>query len=405
MPNKVYEIRALTGLRGILALWVFLLHIMLLLTLGLKLEPFNILGSTFTKIAWSGYIAVDMFFLLSGFIIYHVYGHKMTASSLREKYNFLVARFARIYPVHLAMLLFVMLLVWGLKLPLNGPCFPPLADHNCNSFSIHALISNLTLTQAWDWFPQNTWNPNSWSISSEWFAYLLFILLVPILFRLPNKYANILYCYLCIALMLLITSLSTQATIFYSSFTGLIDASKSAASLEYLKATNNKLALEFGLLRIFFEFIAGCFLYKFYLSVKNVKQGWHLTGFCSMGLLFLFIMTNQNLWGYFALPSIILWLANSKPLSSRFLESGMMQWYGRISYSFYMTHVFFMKLLVGGLTKNQILTPELLNNSLSIIALIAGLFMFCIIIATIFYYIIENPCRTLLGKLAKVEEK
>lgn len=127
--------KALTPLRGLAALAVLAFH---------------------AHLPIRGYLGVDLFFLLSGFVLMHAYGAmEVTASAYAE---FLKARLARIYPVHLAML--------ALLLPLFGSL--PL-------FSGWGLVASLLLLQS----PWHTmcWNFPSWSISAEWHAYLAFPLL------------------------------------------------------------------------------------------------------------------------------------------------------------------------------------------------------------------------------------
>ena len=83
---------ALDGLRGIAALAVVFYHVKFP-------NHFTTYPGLFFR---NGYMAVDLFFILSGFVIYANYSGKIynTASALR----FIVLRFFRIYPLHLAIL-------------------------------------------------------------------------------------------------------------------------------------------------------------------------------------------------------------------------------------------------------------------------------------------------------------
>src|SRR5215472_15992241 len=81
---------SLTGLRGVAAVVVVLYHAQILRT-GVRV------GSGIAR----GYLAVDLFFLLSGFVLAHVYGARIAASPWREIGPFFWARFAKIYPIHL----------------------------------------------------------------------------------------------------------------------------------------------------------------------------------------------------------------------------------------------------------------------------------------------------------------
>src|SRR5947199_2767956 len=77
------EFSALTSLRGVAALTVLIFHV---------IPDFR------------GYLAVDLFFLLSGFVLTHVY--REIELSRQSYFNFLKSRLARIYPVHLLMFAF-----------------------------------------------------------------------------------------------------------------------------------------------------------------------------------------------------------------------------------------------------------------------------------------------------------
>ena len=119
----------------------------------------------------SGYLAVDVFFVLSGFVMTLTYGSAFLAAPSFKRYgSFLWARFARIYPLY--GLLTAFLIITG-RTGLGTPA--------CASAYAAAAIANLTLTQAWGWtgsviFP-------AWSISTEVVAYLLFPLLLIVTMR------------------------------------------------------------------------------------------------------------------------------------------------------------------------------------------------------------------------------
>ncbi|PBC09310.1 acyltransferase [Mesorhizobium sp. WSM3859] len=117
----------------------------------------------------NGYLGVSFFFLLSGFILTHSYFGKM--SDWHEVRRFAIARFARIYPVYL--------LALAVALPLAKGLFDyPLAS-----------LATLGLIQAWG-APASLlaffWNPAGWTLSVEFFFYLMFPLLLPLLSRLTT---------------------------------------------------------------------------------------------------------------------------------------------------------------------------------------------------------------------------
>src|SRR5215471_12464399 len=82
----------LTGIRSIAAASVFFYH-------GWEavgLSPNNVVGR--------GYLGVDLFFLLSGFIIAHTHAAEFRSPTAAAFASFLWKRFARLYPAHVTVL-------------------------------------------------------------------------------------------------------------------------------------------------------------------------------------------------------------------------------------------------------------------------------------------------------------
>jgi peptidoglycan/LPS O-acetylase OafA/YrhL len=136
------------------------------------------LGIGMPAVIAKGYLGVELFFVLSGFILCHVYLEAYGGGRFRYK-DFLWARLARIYPVHLATLAAIGLLATAAAmLGLNS-------GDQVTTWS--SLPAQLTLTQAWGLGQAGGWNHPSWSISAEWFAYLAFPLFALIAWPLRNK--------------------------------------------------------------------------------------------------------------------------------------------------------------------------------------------------------------------------
>lgn len=150
MPQNLKQ---LTALRFFAAMWVVSFHF------------WPSLGSAMPKLVAKGYLGVELFFVLSGFILSHVYLRSF--GERRFSYTgFLWARLARIYPVHLATLV-------GLGAVVAGAAALGMTSGD-KVLAWSSLPAQLTLTQAWGLAPQGGWNHPSWSISAEWFAYLTF---------------------------------------------------------------------------------------------------------------------------------------------------------------------------------------------------------------------------------------
>lgn len=118
----------------------------------------------------SSYLFVDFFFVLSGFVIASSYGDRLDEPG--QVRRFALVRFGRIYPLHLLMLLaFAAFEALRLFLPqLRGAGAAPFTG----GFDPASFVANLLLLQGMGVENQLTWNAPSWSISAEFFTYLLF---------------------------------------------------------------------------------------------------------------------------------------------------------------------------------------------------------------------------------------
>jgi peptidoglycan/LPS O-acetylase OafA/YrhL len=153
-----HELRALTSARGLAAWLVVLFHIRRSID-GLP----DAAMAAFQK----GYLAVDFFFLLSGFVIWLSYSERLRAGGLAEMPTFLKRRIARIWPLHLFMLGFAVLM--ALAMLATG--------RRSDAFPFAELPLHIALVQNWGFTHSLSWNDPAWSISCELDAYLLFPLL------------------------------------------------------------------------------------------------------------------------------------------------------------------------------------------------------------------------------------
>ncbi|MCW1431833.1 acyltransferase family protein [Novosphingobium sp. JCM 18896] len=151
---------ALTGIRGIAAWLVVLYHIRFSL---LELLPIPVI-----KVLARGYLAVDLFFVLSGFVLWYNYAPRLRAGGAGAAGTFLWRRIARIWPLHLAVL--SVLVAFALTLVVTG--------RDASFYPFSELPLHLLLIQNWGFTDHLTWNDPAWSISTEWMASLLFPLVV-----------------------------------------------------------------------------------------------------------------------------------------------------------------------------------------------------------------------------------
>jgi peptidoglycan/LPS O-acetylase OafA/YrhL len=173
------QLDALTGLRIVAALWVFAHHIS---PHVLPRLPFL---EVFEPLISRGGLGVDLFFILSGFILSYNYVAKLgTRFQPRRAVRFIRLRLARVYPVHFVTLVTSAVLVL-IASALN-------ASYQAQSENtVLTFVENLFLIQAWFGQPYS-WNGVAWSVSAEWFAYLLFPLAAVLFFRVRSLTAAIL---------------------------------------------------------------------------------------------------------------------------------------------------------------------------------------------------------------------
>lgn len=158
-------VRSLTGIRGIASLWVLAFHVAELTHLRLTGIPHALVSR--------GYLGVDIFFALSGFVLCHSNrdGHLSSLSSISLFYS---RRAIRIFPPHLVAMLLVVAAV----------CFVPgfKALRADDFYSWSTLPANILLIQTWT-IHSAGWNGPAWSLSAELLGYIIF----PVIFYFVRR--------------------------------------------------------------------------------------------------------------------------------------------------------------------------------------------------------------------------
>lgn len=155
------RISSLTGLRGVAAVSVLLYHI-----------PHQPAFANFAIPLFSrAYLAVDLFFILSGFVISYGYHDRVVEHLSKASYvDFLINRIARVWPLHL-----IVTLVFMARILMNISGNQPIALDPAN------IITNIFMIQSWGWGTQPIAG-NSWSVSTEVAAYLVYPLVAMMAF-------------------------------------------------------------------------------------------------------------------------------------------------------------------------------------------------------------------------------
>ena len=172
------EIKALSGLRIVAAVWVVLFHFRPLLEAAAP--GFR---SALAPILDCGAQGVDLFFILSGFVLTWNYLDRMGESwSWRSTLDFLWLRLARVWPVYLVTMHLAAL--W-IIFTLNVGHIPSEAVDQLTATN---YVRQFLLVQLWfrPYFDGSSWDGPAWSISAEWLAYLLFGALVLVIFRIAR---------------------------------------------------------------------------------------------------------------------------------------------------------------------------------------------------------------------------
>lgn len=350
------EIKPLTGLRGFAALWVFLLHA----CFG-NVNTFGYFAAFDHKIDFGflenfilqGYLAVDLFFILSGFIIAYTYADDfrqgLRAAALK---NFFIKRIARIYPVHafLTLLLAAAFFsgLWDTVRPMDGK----------------DVLLSLTLLNV---LQEPSVNIPAWSISAEWFAYLAAPLILLATARSHKIIVN---------LALLVVICALYPLLFHAFFccSGIVGAG--------------------AILRVLCGFAAGVLLFRLYREkfLASDKSAWgDIMGVVAM--IAIFVLAHFKMHFSLIYPLLVIFvyaLAICRSYLKAAFASRVMLFLGVISYCIYMVHYPVLEIFT------LMLSDYLFETDLSqgiYWAILAVITATLIAAASVLYFLIEKPAR------------
>lgn len=296
--TQYYHFRALDGMRGFAALMVVGFHYSLEL-----FEPTGWFQQNF--ILTTSYAFVDLFFILSGFVITHNYQYRIKRfSGLRV---FFIKRIARLYP-----LLFATVLVYLVMKSYGIFAGFQFNDENYGwSLLLWETIDPLLFLNSTPLILNTEGlNPVSWSISAEMIAYTCFALVIYLSKRKSISVFSLI-------LLLCLGFLIYQKKYL---FTG-----------------------DFGFIRGILNFTAGFFVYQIRGDHKN-SSGRYLEWLLFpliIGCFYLIKQSSTELMNLVLVPVFafsVYILSFEKGYISSWLKSDMMQFFGKISYSVYLWH-------------------------------------------------------------------
>ena len=349
---------ALTGVRALAAFWVLLYH------LHPALQDYFGADGLVLSFVRSGYQGVDLFFALSGFILAHHYAAALQPFDKKAYGHYLWARVARIYPLHLAMLFTVLTMV---KLaPVFGFTINRATDYEWDTF-----FQNLFLVQAWQFPAQVNWNHFAWSISAEWFAYLLAPLFVAMAWRPQSLY---------IQLLLLIAFLCIAPVSFV-----LLEEPRPSA---------------YALMRITGAFGAGMVSYRLFDEGQGARWNWGRGTWGAVAALVLAALLQDKVSGrvdFIVVPAAVLFifaLAHQQGSVAAVLGNRFFEYMGRLSYALYITQFILLMPLRKILPYQAFIdTPFYMQLAYLIGVTAAALFVACAA-----YHFIEEPARRALRR-------
>jgi peptidoglycan/LPS O-acetylase OafA/YrhL len=293
------EIRALTGLRGVAAVWVCVFHFRLLV--------WDVWGESHTPLVDNGFFGVDIFFILSGFILAHVHLYDFQTFSAQRLKRFAALRFFRIYPLHAFVMFGLLLLV--ILLPSYAEFFAA-KIHDPQRFALSRFIPSLILIQQWGFYPGTTpWNGVTWTLSAEVLAYTGFPVLAFVILRIRSKWVCLAAALSLLLLLGLILHRMGNYNVFYKG----------------------------GIVRVAFDFTAGVLLNQFYRLEE--RQPIIYLGMVSAALaLICTCLPSLTLLIYSCFGVMLLALSYPEDLLAKIIESRSIMFLGEISFSLYISH-------------------------------------------------------------------
>ncbi len=339
-------------MRGLAALSIAIFHLPVF---------FSTDNTAFFSWAW---INVDLFFLLSGIVMTHVYEARVKRGTISFT-HFLSHRIARLWPLHLFAML-TMLLV--------DLAYTWLDHHHIMDWSglFYTMLLNVFLLQHIGLHGTFSWDENAWSLT-------------------PEIVANIVWFYL-LATGRLSSKLLALVVLGF-------------AVIQYNHGeTLTETILGSYLVRCIISYAMGCLLYRHFIqnaALGRPSRKWsNLAGVgltCFLGLIIYDVGHKQspvfNHWEWilvlFVFPALTYFILQPDTYLNRFMSSRFLVFLGTISYSVYLLHIQIGRALPLAITRfSESMPPAPVLGFVYLAATIG--------IATLSYKFIEEPSRRFL---------
>ncbi|HAW3413237.1 TPA: acyltransferase [Escherichia coli] len=345
------EIKSLTGIRGVAAVYVILYHIMHY--------------STKIQFIKNGYIAVDLFFVLSGFIMTYTYKKQFIQSV--SPANFLIFmnhRFSRIWPVYAFWMFYFMIFL----------------TEKVN-FSPIPLISNLLLIQ--NWGLASPYVGPSWSVSVELATYLAFPFLCMSIFNRGKWFTLLAVTMSLFILVILAYSKELSIDWLQHGYSGRMD----------IIAYNNVGPV----LRCLAGFTLGVVSWKLFDYMQksfNTAQANITTLVISVAIIISLSEVGFDVLTIVLFSLLIPSIGAKGSIISKLLSCKPIYFLGVISYSMYISHIIILALYKGYV--NEFVSFAIKNAQYRSDASTFLSLLMIIAVATLSYYAVEKPTRKLL---------
>jgi peptidoglycan/LPS O-acetylase OafA/YrhL len=344
--SYVARIPCLDGLRGVAALAVMLFHFNLFFLPQARVAEI-------VPFVGRAYLAVDLFFMLSGFVMAHVYGGPLASNWRVYALQFARARFARIYPLF-AVTTLAMVIVFALS-------HTPLVLFSGCSLALQPFLLQ-------QWASGLSWDYPSWSISTEAEAYMFFVFCSSLLLAGKRPWL------IAIGSILIVTVLSIAKGGSLNAFVGIS-----------------------ALVRTLAEFTLGVLLYRAYSAGMGFPR-W-LVALLSITLAALARVTHLDVFMVAAFGGLIYYSASDTNRVAKLLDSRPLVALGNWSYSIYLWHApgHYAVMAAFAAVGYPVMKLGLVSSRFLLLATAVAVVAF----SAVHYRYFETPCRRLLTGFAR----
>lgn len=310
-----------------------------------------------------GQLAVDFFFVLSGFVMSYSYLGRPI-----DWKQFVLARVARVYPLHVATCLVLLVLALGstfVGIPLNARFTSP-----------QEIVEEVFLLSALPGFSADVWNGPTWSICIEWWGYFtLFPFLAWVNGRISMRTATV----------VTLSAYALFGLYLYLNYDGPPGT------------TRGWVAVVRGML----GFAAGWAIWRLWRDTRYVPAPWQ-ANLATAGVVFAWAISPHTPVGYGwfgmgIIPLFIFGLSRGQGVAHAFLSSRICLWLGAISYSIYLTHMIVLLLVSFALKKLHLAGHAPLWYALVVPITLA--------VSTVSYHGWEVPARDFIRSLGRRSRK